>query len=69
MYLCIISTYYEIYALGETKAEAKANALKGYKKRYKKEDRTLENPTPDELIEYFGGGVYYIDPKKNYTSQ
>ena len=69
MFIGILNTYYEIYAIGNTEEEVKKNIVKGYKETYPPNERQLENPTFDDLIEYFGGGIYGIDPQKGYTHQ
>lgn len=70
MYIGILSTYYQIYAIGETEEEVKKNIVKGYKKFHPNaQERTIEKPTYNDLIETFGGGIYKIDPKKGYTQE
>lgn len=69
MYLAILRTHYEIYALGVTEEEAKKNVVKGYKKIYpNKNDRSVEKATFKELEEYFGIAIHYID-NRGYTSE
>ena len=61
MYIAILFTNYEIYAIGNTEEEAKQNVVKGYKKMYpRKEDRSVEHATYEELNEYFGIHVYKV---------
>ena len=69
MYIAILKTYYEIYAIGGTEEEAKRNIVKGYKDMYRPEERTIERPTYEKLNEYFGCGIYRIDDKKGYTHE
>lgn len=67
MYIAILRTHYEVYAIGATEEEAKRNIVKGYKKAYpRKEDRSVK-PTFEELHDYFGIHIYNIDPKKGYA--
>ena len=69
MYIGILSTYYEVYAIGETEEEVKKNIVKGYKKAFpRKEDRSVK-ATFEELHDYFGCAIYKIDPKKGYTHE
>lgn len=69
MYIGILPTYYEIYAIGETEEEVKKNIVKGYKKRFpRKEDRSVK-ATFEDLHDYFGCSIYEIDPKKGYTME
>lgn len=61
MYIAILPTYYEIYAIGDTEEEVKKNIVKGYKKMYpRREDRSVEHATFEELHEYFGIGIYKV---------
>lgn len=67
MYIAILPTYYEVYAIGSTEEEVKKNIVKGYKKAYpRKEDQSVK-PTFKELHEYFGIAIYKIDPKKGFA--
>ena len=69
MYIGILSTYYEVYAIGKTEDEVKKNLVKGYKKAFpRKEDRTVK-ATFEELHDYFGCSIYKIDPKKGYAHE
>lgn len=69
MYIAILPTYYEVYAIGNTENEVKENIVKGYKKCYPRaEDRTV-NATFEELHDYFGCSIYKIDPKKGYVTE
>lgn len=69
MYIGILPTHYEVYAIGKTEEEAKKNLVKGYKKLYpRSEDRTVK-ATFEELHDYFGCSIYKIDPKKGYTTE
>lgn len=68
MFLAVLRTHYEIYAIGSTKAESEKNLLKGYKESFPKEDRTIKSPkSAQELFDYFGGGVHEI--KNGYVSE
>lgn len=59
MFIAVLETKYQVYAIGETKEEAEKNLLKGYKKSFPKDEREFENPkSAEELIEHFGGGIY-----------
>ena len=69
MFIGILYTYYEVYAIGSTEDEVKKNILKGYKKTYPPTERRFENPTYDELAEWFGVHIHEIDPKVGYTHQ
>ena len=67
MYIAILPTYYEVYAIGGTKEEVKRNIVKGYKKAYpRKEDRSVK-PTYKELHEYFGVSIYKIPLSVGYA--
>ena len=68
MYIGILPTYYEIYAIGETEDEVKKNIVKGYKKRFPPALRSVK-PTFEDLHDYFGCSIYKIDPKKGYTHE
>lgn len=69
MYIAILRTHYEIYAIGETEEEAKRNIVKGYKKAFPRaEDRSVK-PTYEELHEYFGIHIHKIDPKRGYAHE
>ena len=69
MYIGILPTYYEIYAIGETEEEVKKNIVKGYKERFpRKEDRSVK-ATFEDLHDYFGCSIYLIDPKKGYIME
>lgn len=69
MYIGILPTYYEVYAIGETEDEVKKNIVKGYKKAFpRKEDRSVK-ATFEDLHDYFGCSIYKIDPKKGYTHE
>lgn len=67
MYIAILPTYYEIYAIGETKEEVKKNIVKGYKKEFPPEHGRPVKATYKELHEYFGISIYKIDPKKGFA--
>ena len=67
MYLAILHTYYEVFAVAETEDEVKKRIVRGYKDAYPvKSTRQFENPTFNELNEYFGVHIHEIDPKKGY---
>lgn len=67
MYIAILPTYYEVYAIGGTEEEVKKNIVKGYKKAFpRKEDRAVK-PTFKELNEYFGVSVYKIPLSVGYA--
>jgi len=69
MYIGILPTFYEVYAVGETEDEVKKNLVKGYKKLYpRRADRTV-NATFEELHDYFGCSIYEIDPEKGYVTE
>ena len=68
MYIGILPTYYEIYAIGETEEEVKKNIVKGYKKAFPPAHRSVK-PTYAELHDYFGISIYEIDPKKGYVHE
>jgi hypothetical protein len=68
MFIGILPTYYEVYAIGETEEEVKKNLVKGYKKTFLPALRTVK-PTYEELHDYFGISIYQIDPKKGYTME
>lgn len=63
MYIGILRTAYEIYAIGETENEVKKNIVKGYKAFYPIGERRFEKPTFDDLNEWFGCGIFKINPK------
>lgn len=67
MYIAILPTYYEIYAIGATEEEAKRNIVKGYKKAFPEKEGRSVKATFKELNEYFGVSIYKIDPKKGYA--
>lgn len=69
MYLAVLRSHYEVYAIGETEEEVKRNIVNGYKKCYRSGARTIENPTFDELHDYFGCCIHEIDPQKGYTHE
>lgn len=69
MYIAILRTHYEVYAIGATEEEVKKNIVKGYKKAYpRKEDRSVK-ANYEELHEYFGIHIHEIDPKKGYATE
>ena len=67
MYIAILPTYYEVYAIGGTKEEVQKNIVKGYKKAYpRKEDRSVK-ATYEALNEYFGVSIYKIPLSVGYA--
>lgn len=67
MYIAILRTHYEVYAIGATEEEVKRNIVKGYKKAYpRKEDRSVK-ATFEELRDYFGVHIHKIDSRKGYA--
>ena len=66
MYIAILRTHYEVYAIAETEDEVKRNIVKGYKKAYSKDNRSVK-ATYEELHDYFGVHIHKIDPKKGYA--
>jgi hypothetical protein len=71
LYIAILQTYYEVYAIGSTEEEARKNVAKGYRKLYRPEDRNPETKhgTVKELEDFFGIHTYEIDPKVGYTHE
>lgn len=67
MYIAILPTYYEIYAIGETEEEAKKNIVKGYKKAFPMKEGRAVKATYEALQEYFGVSIYKIDPKRGFA--
>jgi hypothetical protein len=68
MFIGILPTHYEIYAIGETEDEVRKNLVEGYKKCYPPALRSVK-PTYAELHDYFGISIYEVDPKKGYTME
>lgn len=68
MFIGILPTFYEVYAVGETEDEVKKNIVKGYKKAFPPALRSVK-PTYEELHDYFGVSIYEIDPKKGYITE
>ena len=68
MFIGILPTYYEVYAIGETEEEVRKNIVKGYKKAFPPAQRSVK-PTYAELHDYFGISIYEIDPKKGYVHE
>lgn len=67
MYLAILETNYEIYAIGQTEEDVRRNIVKGYKRMYpRKEDRSVEKVTYEELNDFFGIAIYEIG-KRGYA--
>ena len=69
MFIGILRTHYEVFAVGETEKEVKARIVRGYKALYPKDDRKFEKPTFDDLNEYFGCNIFEIDSKKGYAHE
>ena len=69
MYIGILPTYYEVYAVGETENEVKKNLVRGYKKLYPRAENRTVKATFEELHDYFGCSIYKIDPKKGYATE
>lgn len=70
MYLGVLFTYYNVYAIGETEDEVKKRIVQGYKSTYPdKGSRQFSNPTFDKLNDYFSCQIHEIDPKKGYTHE
>lgn len=67
MYIAILPTYYEVYAIGATEEEAKKNIVKGYKKAFPEKEGRSVKATFKELNEYFGISIYKIDPKRGFA--
>jgi hypothetical protein len=67
MYIAILPTYYEVYAIGGTKEEVKRNIVKGYKKAFPEKEGRAVKATYEALSEYFGVSIYKIDPKRGYA--
>lgn len=67
MYIAILPTYYEVYAIGETMEEVKKNIVKGYKKAYPRKEGRSVKASYEELREYFGISIYKIDPKRGFA--
>lgn len=63
MYIGILKTYYEIYAIGNTENEVRQNLVNGYKDFYRSEDRQFEDPSFDDLNDYFGCRICKINQK------
>lgn len=63
MYIGILKTDYEIYAVGETENDVKKSLVKGYKDFYPIGERRFEKPTFDELNEWFGCRIYKVNSK------
>ena len=68
MFIGILPTFYEVYAVGETEEEVRKNIVKGYKKAFPPALRSVK-PTFEELHDYFGVSIYEIDPQKGYTME
>ena len=68
MYIAILPTYYEVYAIGKTKEEVKRNIVKVYKKAFPPAHRSVK-ATFEDLHDYFGCSIYEIDPKKGFVME
>lgn len=69
MFVGILRTHYEVYAVGETEKEVKTRIVMGYKSLYPVETRRFEKPTFEELHEYYGCPIFEIDSKKGYAHE
>lgn len=69
LYIAILFTNYEVYAIGSTDEEARKNVAKGYRKLYKPDKRNPEtiHGTVKELEEYYGIHTHEIDTRVGYT--
>ncbi len=69
LYLAILHTDYELFVLAKTKDEAQKRIIEAYKKFYPMPDRTFENPTFEELDEWFGCPIYEIDLYRGFSAE
>lgn len=69
MFIGILRTHYEVFAIGGTDKAVRENIVKGYKETFPKESREFENPTFDELNEYFGCSVVKINLGVGYAHE
>lgn len=67
MYIAILQTHYEIYAIGATEAEAQRHIVEGYKTAFSEGYREFDDPTFEDLRDFFGCIVSEIDPAKGWT--
>lgn len=67
MYIAILPTYYEVYAIGGTKEEAQKNIVKGYKKAFPQKYGRPCKATYEALHEYFGVSIYKIPLSVGYA--
>ena len=67
MYIGILPTYYEVYAIGGTEEEVKKNIVKGYKKAFPEKEGRAVKATFKELNEYFGVSIYKIPLSVGYA--
>ena len=63
MYIGMLMTDYEIFAIGETENEVKKNIVRGYKDFYPIDQRRFEKPTFKDLDEWFGCWIMKINDK------
>lgn len=63
MYIGYLMTDYEIFTYGETQEEVKERIVKGYKDFFGINERMFENPTFDDLNDYFGCWIMKINEK------
>lgn len=68
MYIGILLTYYEIYATGKNKKAVQERIVKGYKDFYREGERQFENPTFDDLNDYFGCRIFKMN-KEGYAHE
>lgn len=67
MYIAILPTYYEVYAIGGTEEDVKKNIVKGYKKAFPEKEGRAVKATFKELNEYFGVSIYKIPLSVGYA--
>jgi hypothetical protein len=67
MYIGILPTYYEVYAIGGTEEEVKKNIVKGYKKAFPEKEGRAVKATFKDLNEYFGVSIYKIPLSVGYA--
>lgn len=67
MYIGILPTYYEIYAIGGTEEEVKQNIVKGYKKAFPPKYGRPVKANFEALHEYFGVSIYKIPISVGYA--
>ena len=69
MFIGILRTHYEVYAIGGTPEDVQNNIVKGYKETYPKESREFESPTFAELNDFFGCSVIKINLGVGYAHE